>query len=667
MNNFKITILLSLVLCITLVQAEVKLPSLVGSNMVLQRDKPLNFWGWASNGENITVSFLGKNYKTTADANGKWKVILPSQKAGGPYEMTIKASNTITLTNILIGDVFVCSGQSNMELKVGGADNAQAEIASADGTNIRSFRIPNAISSRPKEDVKSQWLECDPVNVGKVSAVAYFFARELNSKTKIPIGIIESYWGGTAIETWLSPEALTNDPEFGAKVISLKSMDMEVESKKNTADFFAWLRDTEKRDPGYDNGNYGWRKQAHPEWEQVTVPGRFLNTIKSQKVRDGIVWLSTTVELSDNDAKDTCYLSIGSIVDDNLAFVNGVKVGFTNDGKYKKSKYAFDGGILHAGTNTITVRVMNYGNPSHQIGIIGSLDVFFLKTKANTYSLAKTWNYKLSLDTVFPVLHEKYINPEHIPTLLYNGMITPITNYTIKGFVWYQGESNENKGYQYRTFMKSLINDWRSKFSNPSAPFLFVQLPKFRHETKAPEESKWAEIREAQQMALVLPNTAMAMTMDLGDARNIHPTNKQDVGKRLALLYRKFFNGEKDLKVEGPVFENAVFKNNNCLITFKNVEQGLTSLKNDLPIKAFQVETASSGKFVYVPTVTIKEKNTLEIASPDGKPITAVRYAWADNPGELNLVNSEGLLAHPFRTDNYKGIGYDARYDKTTK
>lgn len=667
MINKKITYLLALLgFCFSL-QAAVKLPYLVGNNMVLQRNKPLNIWGWASNGEKVTVSFLGKDYKTTTDATGKWNVVMASQKAGGPYEMTIAASNTITLSNILIGDVFVCSGQSNMELKVATADNAEIEIANAVDLQIRNFKMPYNMATQPKDNVKSAWLECNPSNVGKVSAVAYFFAKELYNKTKIPIGIIESYWGGTAIETWLSSEALANDPEFGKQATSMKLLDMDSMVKKNTDDYYNWLNAIVKSDLGYDNGAYSWAINAHLEWDQLSVPSRFMTTIKNKKFRDGIVWLSTTVNLTENDIKDTCYLGLGRIVDDNLAFVNGVKVGFTNDGKYVTSKYPVTPSLLHIGANTITVRVMNYGNPSHLMGVTGSADLFYYKSKTNNYSLAKSWNYKVSLDTVFPVLHQKYINPENIPTLLYNGMIAPLTNYTIGGVLWYQGESNENKGFQYRTFMKSLITDWRAKFNNKSLPFLYVQLPKFRSETKTPEQSKWAEVREAQQMALALPKTAMAVTIDLGEAGNIHPTNKQEVGKRLALLYRKYFNDEKDLKVEGPVYEKAVFKNNNCLLSFKNVEQGLALLNKDLPIKGFQVETANSGNFIFVPTVIIKTKNTIEITSPDGKPITAVRYAWADNPGILNLVNNEGLLAHPFRTDNYKGISYDDRYNSIVK
>ena len=657
-------LLLALILTIGAanVNAAVKLPSLISNNMILQREKSITIWGWAGNGEMVNLIFLAKTYTTTANDFGKWTVVLPSQQAGGPYEMTIKASNIITLKNILIGDVFVCSGQSNMELKVSAADNAEAEIANATGINIRSFKVPNTMASRPKEEAKSEWLGCNPSYVGRVSAVAYFFARELYNKTKVPIGIIESYWGGTAIETWLSAEGLASDPEFDKQASNMKYVDMDSMIKKNSDDYCKWLNGTVKSDAGYNNGAYSWAKQPHPEWEQLAVPGRFVATIKNKKARDGIVWLSTTVALNDREIKDTCYLGLGRIVDDNLAFINGVKVGATNDGKYITSKYAVAPGLLHAGTNSITVRVIGYGNPFHPMGVTGNVDLFYFKTKFSSYPLAKSWNYKVSMDTLFEVLHEKNINPQHIPTLLYNGMIAPLTNFTIAGLLWYQGESNESKGYQYRSLMKSLITDWRTKFKDQSLPFLYVQLPKFRYETKSPEESKWAEVREAQQMALALPNTAMAMTLDLGEAGNIHPTNKQEVGKRLSLLYRKYFNGEKSLKVEGPAFEKVVFEKDKCLLYFKNVEQGLTVLKNDLPINGFQIETAGSGHFDFVPAVVIKTKNTIEIISPDGKPITAVRYAWADNPGILNLVNSEGLLAHPFRTDKYKGIGYDERY-----
>lgn len=662
-NAIRLIVLMALQACFCSAFGQVVLPSLVGNNMVLQRNKPLCIWGSASNNEKLTISFLGSTYQCAANGNGQWKTMLPAQKAGGPYQMTIKGSNCIVLNNIFIGDVFVCSGQSNMELKVNGADNAKSTIANAGHLPISTFKVPNTMATQPKENVKSAWVDCNPSNVGKVSAVAYFFAKELYEKTKVPIGIIESYWGGTGIETWMSTEALANDPEYGVQSANMGYINMDSMIKKNSDDYSAWLNEVVKTDPGYDNGNYGWAKQSQPQWDQLLLPGKFINPIKNKTIKDGIVWLSTTVNLTENDIKDSCYLGLGKIIDDNLSFVNGIKVGFTNDGKYTPSKYFVPANCLHVGENTITVRVLNYGHPSYQIGVGGTADMFYFKTKKDSYPLAKNWHYKIGVDTVYASMHQKNINPEHLPTLLYNGMIAPLINCSIAGILWYQGESNENKGYAYRGWMTSLITDWRNKFKDPSLPFLFVQLPLFRSTTSTPEASKWAEIREAQQMALRLPNTAMAMTIDLGEVANIHPTNKQEVGKRLALLYRKYFNGEKQLKVEGPVFVKTKFKKNHCVLFFKNVEQGLTLLNNDSPINGFQIETDSNGKFVFTDAVAIQGKAAITIASPDGKPITAVRYAWADNPGKLNLVNSEGLLAHPFRTDNYNGISYDARYD----
>ncbi|MBC7889683.1 MAG: 9-O-acetylesterase, partial [Ferruginibacter sp.] len=402
-----------------------------------------------------------------------------------------------------------------------------------------------------------------------------------------------------------------------------------------------------------------WAKQPHPEWPVTYFPSTFESTPHIE-LKDGIIWVTKTIILTEADIAANCSLSIAVIEDDGLAFVNGTIVGSTRDEK-NSTVYEVDKAILRKGDNHITVRIIDFDGGAGMYGRSG-MPLSFI-TPVKTISLNGSWNYKMSLDTSFTVSYRKRFNTEHVPSVLFNGMIAPLTPFAFKGFLWYQGEANTLKAYYYRGLFKKLINDWRAQFKSPAAPFLFVQLASFKSASITPGESIWAELREAQAMALSLKNTAMANAIDLGEANNIHPKNKQDVGKRLALQARKIVYGEKDLLASGPVFAKAVYKRNDCTIYFTNEGTGLATKDSSLEVKEFAVATGGSHQFVKTKAV-ISGKNTLSISSPDGKPITAVRYAWANNPAAVNLINKEGLPAYPFRTDDFKGITYNKNDDK---
>ncbi|MBC7887331.1 MAG: hypothetical protein H7Z13_05535, partial [Ferruginibacter sp.] len=287
--------------------ANIKLPSLVADNMVLQRDKPLTIWGWADADEIISVTFLEKNYTTKTLQNGKWNLIIPPQKAGGPHRMVIAGNNTITLNNLLIGDVWICGGQSNMEVTMSNALNPDKEIAAANNPNIHFFNVAHATTALRAEDVKGQWLECNPINIKNFSAIAYYFAREIQPKINVPVGLIECGYGGTAAEAWISPEGLAGDPVFGERASQLKSLNLDDQIKNSASIYAKWVAPVDRSDPAYTNGTFDWAKQPHPEWPVTYFPSTFESTPHIE-LKDGIIWVTKTIILTEADIAANCSL-----------------------------------------------------------------------------------------------------------------------------------------------------------------------------------------------------------------------------------------------------------------------------------------------------------------------------------------------------------------------
>lgn len=466
--------------------AQVTLPPFFNSNMVLQQGIPIPVWGWASPGEKVRVTFNDKTVTTKTGKDGEWKVTLQPMNYGGPYKMVVKGKNLLTIENILIGEVWVCSGQSNMEFNVSSANNAAAEIAASNYPEIRLFTVKKRIAQTPQDNLEEgDWRECSPVSSPKFSAVAYFFGRALYQKMKVPIGLINPSWGGTVAETWTSPDAIAKNPDFAIKLESLKKID-------------------------------------------------------------------------------------------STEFAINVK----KEGKER-------------------------------------------------------------------------LGPNNYPTLLFNGMINPIIPYGIKGVIWYQGEGNAGRAFQYRRVFSDMIKDWRAHWNQGDFPFLFVQLANFMKADSLPAESTWAELREAQSMTLSLPKTGMASAIDVGDAVDIHPKDKQTVGKRLALsalnvAYRQ------NIENQGPVYKEMKINGNRAEITFDHVSAGLKAKDKYGYLKGFTI-AGSDHKFFWA-NAKITSSNKVEISAPEVAEPVAVRYGWANNPSDVNLYNSEGLPADPFRTDKWKGI-----------
>ncbi len=492
--------------------APVRLPHVLGDHMVVQQGMEIPVWGWTEPGAEVTVRMGEAEVKTTADADGRWKVALPARKAGGPYTIVVRGANTIELKDVLVGEVWVCSGQSNMQFALRAARDAEKEIAAANYPNIRLFTVPRRPALEPQDDCDGAWAPCTPQTAANFSAVAYFFGRALHEHLKVPVGLIHTSWGGTPSEAWTSPETV-------AKVEAFRPIVERFERQIAT---------------------YAQRLK---QWEAT----------KEQRLAR---WKAAV----------------------------------------EKAKAAGR-------------------RPPRRPG-----------------------------PPPDPRLHP------HRPSVLFNGMIAPLLPLRIRGAIWYQGESNASRAYQYRTIFPAMIEDWRRHWKEGDFPFLFVQLANFRARKDQPGESDWAELREAQTMALRLPKTGMAVIIDIGEANNIHPKNKQDVGKRLALAALAIAYGE-DITYSGPIYKSMKIEGGKIRLFFDHVDGGLVA-KGGGPLKGFAI-AGEDRKWVWADARI--EGDTVVVSSPKVPQPVAVRYAWADNP-DCNLYNKAGLPASPFRTDTWPGV-----------
>ncbi|MDO5980204.1 sialate O-acetylesterase [Flavivirga spongiicola] len=636
--------------------ADITLPRLFGNDMVLQRNQDIKIWGWADSKEKITISFLGEQYTTRANRKGIWEVVLPPQKAGGPFKLEVSGKNTIKLQNILIGDVWICSGQSNMYFRTAAAKNSYRDINNATNKNIRLFQIEKDAHYQPKKDITTgKWLECNPETVKSFSAVAYFFGRDLHKEIGVPIGLIHASWGGSGIQAWMD----------GATIKKFSDYTEEVNKIEKTPDYFDQLFSTYKKnggsllinklfkkDPGFkdDGETLDLDFFSRTDWSKIQVPGYWEDL--GVKDFNGSIWYRKRFELPETYADNDLILDLGWIDDYDFTFFNGKRIGSRT---YKGSgrKYTISKDIVKTGENEILVCVYDLDWKGGFWGPRKSnLKIKDDKTFLNV-DLQGLWDYKLGLDNkdfnTDGLNWNKQPTKRSTPTFLYNAMISPLTKYGIKGAIWYQGESNAGNANEYSKLLPAMIDGWRSKWNQANFPFLIVQLANYGPLADSPVESNWADQREAQFSTLKTPNTGLAVTIDIGNTMDIHPTNKQDVGHRLMLSSLKVAYN-KNVVHSGPTYKSMEIIDNKIVIHFENTGSGLIAKDKFGYLKEFAI-AGNDKKFVWAKAFV--EGNKIIVFNEDVSNPVAVRYAWSDNPLEANLYNKEGLPAIPFRTDDW--------------
>ncbi len=634
--------------------ANVQLPKIFTDHAVLQRNVPINVWGWADRGEKVVVMLNKQKQTTIADNTGKWQVKLNAMPAGGPYELTVKGKNILVLKDILLGEVWLCSGQSNMAFTLNGSQKAHDEIPTANYPAIRQFKIKEKTAAEPAEDVlASEWKICSPETAGEFSGVAYYFAKSLHTELNVPIGIINSSWGGTYIEGWMSHSSLLKHPDY-VQLSELTNSQLE-KWYANVGNLFSYYKQQLgiKSFDNYKNDDAQWRSPAYDDskWIAVPFPGNFDKTILP--LFDGTVWFRTTVDIDSQVASKGLTLRLGKIKDEYEIYINGEKINreINTD---RVMQYEIDPQKLVAGKNVMAIKIINYWEAG---GFMSRANDYFIEGRNGYKIQLAEQSWKMNLASVIRVWLN---NPNVQPSILFNAMINPIKKYAIKGVVWYQGENNENYAFQYRNLLPIMIADWRTQFKQGDFPFYFVQLPNYKkfNQNSQSGEATWAEMRESFSKSLSVTNTGMAVTIDLGDSTNIHPKNKEDVGKRISLIALNNLYNKPTIYSCSEV-ELVTKSAGKMIVTFKKTASPL--IVKDLYgyLKGFEI--AGNDQHFYYAKATLAGNQVMLENDKVSDPV-AVRYSWSNNP-DGNLFNSFGLPASPFRTDSWKLTTEGAKFD----
>ncbi|KAA5546159.1 sialate O-acetylesterase [Roseiconus nitratireducens] len=612
---------------------------LFSDHMVLQRDLKTPVWGWAHPGQKVTVSVADRSGTAEADSSGRWMAWLEPLPAGGPHELTVTGPQSVTISDVLVGDVWICSGQSNMEWPLAAANDAQQEIAAAHHPKLRLFSVPKRISAEPQQTVAARWTTCTPETARGFSAVGYFFGRDLQRELEVPIGLVHASWGGTVAEAWTSAGSLRTMDDFAPVVESFQQQAAAKRSGENgfEAMMERWWKDN---DPG-TRENWQDGADESEEWSSMELPGNWEDRGLSNY--DGVVWFQKEFSVPEQAAGKPAVVHLGPIDDRDTTWVNGHRVG--GQAEWMRGRdYQIPAEYLKAGRNVISIRVLDTGGGG---GLYGNPDQMSVQVEGQTsIPLAGAWKYQATtpLAKAKPTPQPLNSNP-NVVTVLYNGMIAPLEPLAVKGAIWYQGESNAGRPVQYRTLLPTLIGDWREKFTSDQFTFLIVELANFMAVQTQPVESGWAMLREAQQMtAKNDPHAGIASAIDIGEANDIHPRNKQEVGRRLALSALKIAY-DRDLVSRGPEFVSATFDPGQATLRFEHVGEGLMAKGGEL--KGFAI-AGDDKQFVWGNAKI--EGDTVVVSAPEVKQPTAVRYSWANNPIGT-LYNRAGLPASPFRTD----------------
>lgn len=638
--------------------AQPVLASPFGDHAVLQRDREVAVWGWAERGTAVKVA-LAAGGTTVASANaiagadGRWVARLPPRPAGGPYDLTVGAgSRSAIARDVLLGDVWLCSGQSNMEWTVANAKDAQAEKAAARHPRIRHLAVPRRIAGEEQAAFNAGWTVCSPETVAAWTAVGYFFARTLEADLDVPIGLVNASWGGTRAECWTSAETLAALPAYAPRAAAFADL------------YRRWTEQTARSGPDYDSLVRAWYRANDPGsageraawadpalgmadgWREIELPARLKQAKAVPQDFTGTIWLRREIELPADAAGKGGMLNLIRVKDMNAAWVNGTSIGDSEQVNWFR-KQRIPPGLLRAGRNTVAVRLVCLEG---ECGLTGKAEELTLTPEgAAPVALAGRW--QLRLGTAFASAQPMPVRYDRVPgaTALYNGMVAPLLPMSLRGAIWYQGESDTDMAFHYRRLLPAMIGDWRARFNQPEMPFLIVQLANHMGRQTRPETSAWAEMREAQALtAREVPGCGLAVTIDIGEAENIHPANKQEVGRRLALVAEAQVFG-KAVAASGPRFRSATVEGATMRVAF-DAADGLAA-SGGAELTGFAIAGADR-KFVFA-QARIDGASVVVSAATVAQPV-AVRYAWANNP-PCNLTNASGLPASPFRSDDWPG------------
>ncbi len=633
-------------------ETTIRLAGIFGDHGILQQGMPIPVWGWAKPGAQVKANIAKVEAETQARDDGYFFLPLPPLRSGGPYDLQIKAAGkTATVKDLLLGEVWLASGQSNMQMTLNacGAQGKEA-IRAAGQAKIRMITIPRVAVLAGQNDIAAEWQVANPENAPDFSAVAYHFARKLYDELKIPVGIINSSWGGTIVETWTSREALLQNPDT-------RHWTERYEATVFSPDFWADPRVPEASrfpvDPGNTGVKKGWAKGDFDDasWPTMELPRTWQSAGHNYS---GVFWFRRSVDIPAAWAGQDLILEIGAVDKQDVTYFNGSKVGATGkdfeETHWNKPRaYKVPGRLVRPGRNAIAVRAYSFVYAGGMIGPAERMRLVRGDGKGQPISLTGAWRYQVehNLGLVQPPAPPMGPGNPNSPYMLFDNMIRPLIPYALRGVIWYQGESNVPQWRQYQSMLTAMIRDWRRRWGQGDFPFLQVQLANYLAPQAYQENSQWARLREAQLKTLEEVNTGMAVSIDIGETADIHPKNKKDVGYRLAQWALAQTYGRKVVP-SGPLYSGMTIELQRLRLHFKQVGGGLVAKGGQLrgfvvcgPARQFvEAQAAIDGATVIVEAKGVE------------KPIAA-RYAWADNPEGCNLYNAEGLPASPFRTDNF--------------
>lgn len=617
-----------------------RLPRLIRDGMVLQRDMPVRIWGRSAPGAAVSVRFLGREYHTAAGADGKWQTVLGKTAAGGPYEMEIESDRKITLKNILVGEVWVCSGQSNMELPILRVRHSYPrEIAAAENPGIRLFLVERDCDfGKERNDLPAgEWIAASPRSVLHFSAAAYFFADEIFRTLRVPVGIISASVGGSTVEAWLNRASLSRFPHY--REIAERMADpryAEALRQRDAACAQNWNRKLNETDAGL-NGALPWYDPALDDsgWGRMAIPGSWNES--GPEARNGAFWFRRKVNLPAGCEKLPAVLYLGAIVDADQTYINGIPVGETTY-RYPPRRYEIPEGVLKPGANVVAIRVISSLGKG---GFVREKD-YALTVGEERFDLSGNWKFRVGVRSL-PLPEPVFLECQ--PGGLFNAMIAPLLRCTVRGILWYQGESSTAHPAEYKDLFEELIRSWRDRWGLGDFPFLFVQLANYGEIAREPAESDWAAVRQAQLEALELPGTGMAVAADIGDWNDLHPQNKKEIGRRLAQAAKRIAYGDRSVTPMGPVVQSVRRDGGRLLVRFQYAESGLTGRRGSV-LSGFELCGCNRR---FRPAEAVIEGTSVSVRRGDLPEPAGIRYAWADSPAELSLYNQDGLPASPFQ------------------